>query len=230
MKTLQVGILIPWVNTAMEEEIPYLTHPDIGLHWSRLRPNVLPKDGHDDSYLEHMLVSIPEALSKFDGLNLHVIVLGCTSATLAGCCSKIEIPEPYRNLEFITAFDAVIFQIRKIRAKTLLLFAPYEQDMIEAEVQIFKSRGVDIVKYVSLPYQDQIRYITPMEIYDLFIKEYTPQCDAVFFSCTALYTLEAIDIIKRGLHIEVPLFSSNTAISIMLNDLYNHRCPKITNR
>lgn len=213
-------MLIPWVNTAMEEEIPSLVHPDIGLHWSRLRPKVLPKNGHDTGYLKDMSLSIPEALSKFDGLDLHVIVLGCTSVSFTSSCTEIEIPKTYRRIKFITALDSIILQIKKIKAKRLLLFAPYDKCTIDTEVKLLVSYGVDVVKYVPLIYKDEIRYISAEQIYHTFMKEYSSQCDAVLFSCTALYTLEAIDSIKRGLRIEIPLLSSNNAISNTLNDLY----------
>jgi len=224
VKTLQVGILIPWVNTAMEEEIPSLVHSDIGLHWSRLRPGILPKNGHDISYLEHMLLSIPNALSRFDGLDLHVIVLGCTSANFTGVCSDIEIPGAYRHVKFVTAFDAIVLQIEKIKAKRLLLFAPYDRRTIDAEVGLLESYGVDVVKHVALAYRDEIRFITAEQIYDVFAREYT-ECDAVLFSCTALYTLEAISNIKRELFIKATLLSSNTAISNTLNDFYKQYYP-----
>ncbi|MFH1547513.1 MAG: hypothetical protein ABIC57_03430 [bacterium] len=220
MKVLQVGMLIPWVNTAMEEEIPNLVYSNIGLHWSRLRPNILPMNGHDTSYLESMLSSIPDALSKFDGLDLHAIVLGCTSACLIDSCSDLEISAPYKRIKFITALDAILNQIEKIKAHRLILFAPYDTHTIQAEVELLQSHGVDVIKSVSLAYEDEIRFITSTQIYEVFVKEYTPDYDAILFSCTALYTLKAIDIIKRNLLIETPLLSSNIAISSTLNDLY----------
>lgn len=228
MKRLQVGMLVPWVNTAMEEEIPSLVHPSIGLHWSRLRPRILPRDGHDDSYLEHMLLNIPDALSCFDGLDLDIIVLGCTSASFSTCSPGIEVPDAYKGSRFIGAFDSIILELKKIQAKTLLLFAPYDRLAIDAEAAALEARGLTVVRRVPISYSDQIRYITPEQVCDIFSKEYSPECDAIVFSCTALYTLEAIGMIKRGFRIEVPLLSSNTAISSTLNDLYHH-CSKITN-
>lgn len=225
MKVLQVGMLIPWVNTAMEEEISTSVHPNIGLHWSRMRPKILPKDGHDTSYLEHMLLALPDALSGFDGLKLQVIVLGCTSVSFGNLCSSIKIPKAYRNSRFITAFDSMIFQIKKIKAKNILLFAPYDKSTIDAEADMLEACGLNVVKCIPLTYKDEIRYITTEQVYNTFEKEYTSQCDIVLFSCTALYTLEAINNIKTRLNVEIPMLSSNSAISDTLNDLYHeHLC------
>ncbi len=225
MKTLQVGMLIPWVNTAMEEEIPALVHPDIGLHWSRLRPFILPINGHDTSYLESMLAAVPDALSKFDGLNLHIIVLGCTSASLA--CSSISVPETYRQSKFITAFDAIIIQLNKIAARRVLLFAPYDKRTLAAEVELLKSGGFEVIKSIPLGYNNEIRYISTEKIYSIFVREYTADCDVVLFSCTALYTSEIIDNIKKRLDLKTPLLSSNTAIAQTLTDFFYQNCGDI---
>ncbi|HEC35686.1 MAG TPA: hypothetical protein ENI39_04030 [Anaerolineae bacterium] len=195
MKTFRVGILVPWVNTAMEEGIPNLVHPDIGLHWARLRPKTLPEDGHDTSYLRDMLLSIPKALSRFDGLSLHAMVIGCTSASFIRDHLRVRIPDKYKHLKFITAFDAILLQLQDANVKRTLLFAPYDKKTIDAEVELLQLHGIQVVKSVSLPYKDEIRYITPDQIYDTFMIEYT-ECDAVMFSCTALYTLEAIETIR----------------------------------
>ena len=221
MKAFQVGILVPWVNTAMEEEIPYSVHPDIGVHWSRTRPEVLPKDGHDPSYLKYMLLAVPQALSCFDGLNLQVIVLGCTSVSFSNFCSGIMMPETYQNSRFITTFDSIVLQIRKLNARKILLFAPYDKGTLDAEADMLEANGITIVKSVPLTYKNEIRYISTEQICETFEREYTPQCDAVLFSCTALYTKDAIIKLQKQQKIKTPLLSSNSAISNTLNDIYH---------
>jgi len=220
VKEFQVGMLIPWVNTAMEEEIPFLVNPNVGLHWSRLRPKKLPRNGHDTSYLKDMALSIPEALSRFGGLDIHVIIMGCTSISFTGSTSTINIPIKYKHIKTITTFEAIILQIQKIKAKRVQLFAPYDEGTIAREIDLLKSYGFEVIKSVSLPYSDEIRYISMEQIYNTFIKEYTPKCDTVLFSCTALFTLDLINHIKEYFKIETPILSSNIAISHTLNDLY----------
>jgi maleate cis-trans isomerase len=222
MKEFQVGLLIPWVNTAMEEEIPALVRPEIGLHWSRLRPGVLPRDGHDSSYLESMLSSLPEALSRFDGLNLQIIVLGCTSAGFMGSHASVEIPESYGGSIFLTAFDALVLQLNRVQAKDVLLFAPYERRVIGAEVSSLVQAGMTVIKAVSIDYRDEIRCITSEQICEIFLQEYCLECDAILFSCTALYTVEAINTLRSTFGIKTPLLSSNTAIASTLNDFVSH--------
>ena len=40
MKLKRVGILIPWVNITLEDELGRLIIPEIGLHWSRIEPKI----------------------------------------------------------------------------------------------------------------------------------------------------------------------------------------------
>lgn len=222
MKKFQVGLLIPWVNTAMEEEIPFLVNPGIGLHWSRIRPAVLPRDGHDNSYLEYMLSGIPDALSRFDGLDLQVIVFGCTSASLIESCTRFEAPEAYQHSVFLTAFDTIIFQLNKIQAKTILLFGPYEHSILSVEAGSLQQAGITVRKAVPIEYAGEIRHISADQVCRTFLRESYSKCDAALFSCTALYTLEAIRELRIARAIETPLLSSNTAIADTLNDLYEN--------
>lgn len=221
MKKLQVGILVPWVNVAMEEEIPSLLNQEIGVHWSRLRPSKLPDDGHDSSYLELLLSDVPNALSKFDGLDLDAIVLGCTSASFS-CPFKWEnYYSPQSSpTEMLSAFDTVTIQLRKLGSRKLMLFAPYEASILTKEVSALEQAGFGVIKAIQLGYDKEIRFISPSQICETFAKTYTGGCDAIFFSCTALYTLEAIDIIRQTCDPGIPLLSSNTAIANTLNDLY----------
>lgn len=217
---LQVGLLIPWANTAMEEEIPFLVGPGIGLHWSRIRPAVLPRDGHDSSYVRQMLSGIPDALSRFDGLDLQIIVFGCTSASLMKACVRLEIPENYRRVAFLTALDAVVFQLKKIRAKSILLFAPYEHSLLTTMADALQLAGTTVRKATPIEYETEIRYISAEQVCRTFLREAHSKDDAALFSCTALFTLEAIRELQMALAIEMPLLSSNTAIADTLNDLY----------
>ncbi len=169
-----------------------------------------------------MLQYIPDALSQFDGLNLQVIVLGCTSASFAANRPNINIPERYQYVKFISTFDAIIAQIKKTAAQNIMLFAPYDQYTINAEVELLNSYGINVAKSVSLNYVDEIRYIGEEQTYRYFLKMRSVECDAVLFSCTALYTLKVIRWIKAELDTNIPLLSSNTSIANTLNDLYQN--------
>lgn len=206
----------------MEEELPALVNNNVGLHWARLRPKVLPKDGHDNSYLGNMLLSIPTTLSRFDGLHLQLIFLGCTSISFVKGYRGVKIPELYRDLSLLSAFDAILFQLKEIQAQRIMLFAPYDASTINTEVDLLRKSGVTVAKSVSLPYEHEIRNIDAEQLYNIFLQEYIPETDAVLFSCTALYTLEAIAIIQSKCGTKTPLISSNTSIASTLN----HYCQR----
>lgn len=220
MKRFRVGILIPWVNTTMEDEIPILLHPEIGIHWSRMRPKILPRNGHDTGYMEMMIKDMPYALSKFDGLDLQTLVLGCTSASIMETSKLIKIPKKYRDFRFISAFDSVIGQLTKLSAKSIMLIAPYDVKTIEAETFALKKAGFLVKKSVILDYDHEIRFIPPSNIIEIFLKEIIEGVDAVFFSCTALNTVTAFSELQNSHNVTIPLLSSNIAIAREINDQY----------
>ena len=222
MKNFRTGMLVPWVNTTMEDEIPTIVDSRIGLHWSRLRPNYLPHDGHDSSYLTQLLDDVPNALKKFDGLDLNTIVLGCTSASIIDGCKSLEIPDNYRTKNFITAFEAVVSYIKKISAHEIMLFAPYESHVIDDEINALASRDIKVVKAIKIDYVNEIRFISPSDLYKIFLAEYSNRCDGVFFSCTALYTLDVISYLQQVQDVHTPIFSSNIAIAMTINATYEN--------
>lgn len=218
MKKFQAGIVIPWVNTAMEEEITEFVHPNVGVHWTRVRPEKLPKDGHDSSYLKSMMASIPMALSRFDGLKLDIIVIGCTSISFTNT-STLEIPQKYNHTPVVSVFDLIMLQLQKMGIKTLLLFAPYDRSTIDCQISIFNKNKITVLKAIPLHYKEEIRYITIDDIFDNFAAEFPIQdCDAVFFSCTALYTFEVFKKIKTTFDIKIPILSSNSVIVDAINN------------
>jgi len=125
MKEYKVGLLIPWVNTAMEDEIPLLVNKRVGLHWSRIKPSKGPKDGHDDTYLDSMIEDIPNALSRFGELKLDLVILGCTSATITNEEKNLSIIWKNQKARYVSTMDAMVAQLRKYGAKKVMLFAPY---------------------------------------------------------------------------------------------------------
>jgi maleate cis-trans isomerase len=126
MCPFQVGALVPWVNTAMEEELPFLVGSSIGLHWSRLRPQMLPMNGHDPSYMKSMLDAIPDALSEFDGLRLDAIIFGCTSAE---ACYDMSLYQRV-GCEYFTALRSLIYATKSAGVHNISLLSGYKSKRI----------------------------------------------------------------------------------------------------
>jgi len=221
MKEYKVGLLIPWVNTAMEDEIPLLVNKRVGLHWSRIKPSKGPKDGHDDTYLDSMIEDIPNALSRFGELKLDLVILGCTSATITNEEKNLSIIWKNQKARYVSTMDAMVAQLRKYGAKKVMLFAPYTKEMISSEISLLERFNITVSKAVRIDYFDEIRHIRPVDIFNTFMREYKSGPDAILFSCTGMYTLEAFKKIHRGINLSVPLISSNSAIGSIINDMYS---------
>lgn len=221
MKPYQVGILVPWVNTAMEEEIPLLVNPAIGLHWMRVRPTTLPIDGHDTSYLKGLLEGMPSALTGFDGLNLQLIMFGCTSASVLSKTIGPVLPSNYQDAALWTAMDSLVYQLNRLNAESITLFAPYENAVLNSQARMLEESGIRVRKTVQIYYQSEIRHISTNVICDALSKELKHQDDVAVISCTALHTLAAVRRLRVRFDVKMPLITSNTAIAFSLNDFFN---------
>lgn len=214
-KIFRVGMLIPWVNTAIEDEIPLQVNNNVRLHWTRLKPTIMPKDGHDENYISSILRQIPSGIDSFEGIKLDAICLGCTSASFVDSFYEFEDKSQIKSF---TAFEAIISHLQNLNAKKIVLFAPYSIHSIQKEVQRLMEYKIQAVRTIQIHYEQEIRYITKNQLCDIFQNSKTDDVDAILFSCTGLYTMELFEEIKSDMGLSTPLISSNLAIVRMIND------------
>jgi maleate cis-trans isomerase len=147
-------------------------------------------------------------------------VIGCTSLSVA--CTEPAISKLTamgRPLPVITAFSAILARLEKVRASRILLLAPYDSQTLEKEANLLEACGYTVVKRVQLGYEKEIRFIETDYLCEEFMQHYSTGLDCAVFSCTGLYTVEAINRLTILLDNHCVLISSNTAIAAMLNDM-----------
>lgn len=220
VKEYRVGMLIPWVNTVMEDEIPLQIDRQIGLHWTRLRPKLLPNDGHDNSYMASMIKQIPSGIASFDGIPISAICLGCTSASFDNSFGCLKQNNKSSQIKFFTAFEAVIIKLKKLNAKKISLFAPYDLGTIKNLIKGLSENGIEVINSTQIQYKKEIRNIRQQDLKKLLSMTEIKNVDAILFSCTGLYTMNLFKEIKDEFNLKTPVLSSNSSISDLINSLY----------
>ncbi|GAB2763936.1 hypothetical protein [Streptomyces bullii] len=200
-----VGVLLPWANVAVEEELPQLGEPGVVFHYARLVP-ASRTTAVDDSFWHGLRAAATGAVDSMRHLPLDAVVLACTSAGFTG--------GPALPPGVITAFDALTTVLHRRRLARIALATPYPQPVTRAEAEALGTHGIQVLAHASLGLDDGYPAITPRQILDLCAglpQTALARADALVLSCTGWRTLTAATALQERLRI--PLISSNLAMA-----------------
>jgi len=204
------GVIVPWMNRAVESELPYTVPRDLALHWARVRPVVLPDGPDDDSYISSFVDAIPAAVQDLAPTDIHEIVVACTSVALVA-------PDMLSEWGLLGVTDCILEDLSRHRSRRLLVASPYSIDLAEKLCDFLEESGFCVTKYVPISCTGEYRDIAIEDIRSRILESSDGDHDSVVLSCTALHT--------QGLrkHLMLagesrPLISSVSAISASLTD------------
>lgn len=198
------GVLVPWMNRTVEDELPQLLlNVGVGLHWARLRPNPLPSGPDDETYLARMMGEVPDALASLAPTDLDLLVLACTSAALGPMAVRTRVP-------MVTAFDCVL---EVLGDGPVMLCAPYSWSLIEQMAEALEVAGHPVLVKARVNPKGEFRDVTAAEIAQTIAAAWTPSVEKIVLSCTALYTLGLTARLKLDHGIQTPIISSIEAIA-----------------
>jgi maleate isomerase len=208
-----IGVLVPWANVVVETELPQWGRGRTVWHYARL----VPEHGGtalDEDFLSGLVEAVPGALHQLSRLSLDRVYLACTSAafTRLDRLAEVTAGSPVR---VVSAFEAILAQLRAYDARKIALATPYPPEVTEAEVAQFAERGVTVTGSVSLGLADAYAEVAVHEQVALvgqLGKEAVQQADAVVLSCTGWPTRAAIKMLRRRLGRLVT--SSNAAMAL----------------
>lgn len=200
-----MGVLLPWANQAVEEELPQLGEPGVVFHYARLVP-ASRTTAVDHSFWHGLRAAAIGAVDSMRHLPLDATVLACTSAAFTG---GPELPP-----RVITAFDALTTLLHRRRLTRIVLAAPYLQQVTRAEAAALGERGIQVLAHASLGLDDGYPAIRAQQILDLCAglpPAALAGADALVLSCTGWRTLTATTVLQQRLGI--PVISSNRALA-----------------
>jgi len=202
--SLRVGVLVPWANTAVEQELPGWAG-DVVYHYARLVP-AERTTALDDSFLGGLASAVPAALGQLDRLPLAGVLLACTSVGFSGLADDLPA--------VVSAFDALLVELRRQRARRIVLATPYPELLTLREVSAFAAAGVGVLDHISLGRVDDLGSIPAADVVDLLDRldpSAIAEADAVVLSCTAWHTAGLLGDLYRRHH--RPVISSNLALA-----------------
>jgi maleate isomerase len=207
-----VGVLVPWANSVVEAELPRWGGSALIWHYARLMP-LSGATALDEQFLTGLLDAVPSAVAQLAALPLRRVYLACTSAAFMfprqAKAAASEAPVPV-----ITAFDAIIAELRLRQAHRIVLLTPYPDAVSAAEAAMFSEHGIIVTGWATLNLRDGYPAISPAEILGLARKagdRAIAGAQAIVLSCTGWPTFGLEDALKQELGRE--MISSNLAIA-----------------
>lgn len=211
MKTLRIGLIIPWMNTTLEDELSTAFPPHVGLHWARIAPTQWPADSHDESYLAGMYDDIHRARASFTGIQLNAIIIGCTSLSFSRKTSD-ALFNCARRERWVTVQDTIMASWHRKHLNSTYLFGPYGKDVLDQGASELERSGIPLADCYRIPYTKEIKDITTEQVVDYIINQNLPHSACVIVSCTALYSLRIPNLLELSGRSDLTVISSNGSI------------------
>jgi maleate cis-trans isomerase len=218
MKTCRAGLIVPWMNTALEDEISSTNLQGMRVHWARIMPSSWPTDSHDETYLSSMYADIKRARRSFTGISLDTVIIGCTSLSFARDTTE-ELALHARIEGWKTVQDTIIASWKRRNLAPTYLFGPYSNDILQSGGASLSADGVPIAGIQQIPFSKEIKDISQPFLAEKILDANLPAHSIIILSCTALYTMEIPTLLKRQGRGDLEVISSNLSIIEYLTGL-----------
>jgi len=213
-KVRRIGVLAPPGNVAMERELSLFLPPGVVMNHNRLSR---PGSAISRESLLAMGESVERAAHDLAQAYPEVINYGCTSGSfLEGIGQEAKLAEKITQVTGIPAFTtstAVVEAFRALKIATLFIITPYPDAVNEHEFAFLRHYGVKLAGSDSFRCEssEAIRAVSSEQVAAMALKNRAEMagCDALFLSCTNLYTMDQIAQLERELGL--PVISSNQA-------------------
>lgn len=198
------GVLVPWANTVVEDELPAYAQGSAVFHYARLVP-ANRSTALGEGFLGGLRDAVPAALAQLERIDLDTVVMACTSA---GFTAPGHPP-------VASSFDALCTVLSGHGAKRIVLATPYPHPTTDREADAFAAAGIEVAGRASLGLDDDYARIEPGQIkalLDQIDPDAFADADALVLSCTGWPTGALIGETQDALGI--PVLSSNLATAI----------------
>jgi maleate isomerase len=213
----RIGVIVPFSNTNLESDMILLRPADASLHFARAGGYDLDATPDSDQMRKFALTSLEATVSSLAAARPHVILYGCTSATIAhGREFDLQFARSIERLAgvpAVTAAGALVEALESLGVRRIAFSSPYVEALNRETSEFLESCGFRTVSraYVG---EDLGNYgqgaLTPEEIFDLGCRADHNEAEALVLSCTDMRAVEAIEALER--HLRKPVVTSNQAL------------------
>jgi maleate isomerase len=203
-------VLLPSEPT-IEDDMRLMAPAGVGLHFSRAP---MP-EGCTVANLAAMKSGLTDAAALLlPGFKIDVVCYACTSGSMVMGEEAViaELQQAVPGRQATTLVTGCVEALRKLNARRIVIGTPYLDEVNSVVAEFFRNKGFEIlaIEGMNLVLDNDITRVTPRYIAEFASAIDHPRADAVFISCGALRTIEALEAIERATG--KPAVSSNQAM------------------
>ena len=213
----RIGVLVPYTNVNLEADLTMLRPDGVSFHYARLGgydideiPDEKQMAGLGDAPLD-------EPLRLIAGVRPHLVMYGCTSATLThGVAFDRELAARIgtdTGAKTVTAAGALVHALKSLGIRRIGFSSPYVGAINEQAIDFLADAGIETIARAdigrALGNYGQGELI-PDEVFDLGMRADHEDAEAIVLSCTDMRSAETINRLEDAL--DKPVVGSNQAM------------------
>jgi maleate isomerase len=211
----RVGVIVPSLNTTVEDDLRGFLPPDVGYHITRVR---LRKTGGVVTHaaLLQAAEEAPESAGLLADALVDAIAFNCTGSCVEGGQGSneriVERIGAATGIPATTTILALLQALRALRVRRLVHVCPFTASFGDDEARYLRDAGFEVVETVAMNHVDArlVAKLDPQVFVDCAVAHDRGDADAVFLACANARTLEAVQAAEARLG--KPVITSNQVV------------------
>jgi maleate isomerase len=211
----RVGVIVPSLNTIVEDDLRAFLPREVGYHVARVRLRKTDGVVTHEALLE-AAAEAPQSAGFLADALVDAIAFNCTGSCVEGgqgsneriaaqILSATGIPATTTILALIEAF-------RALRVGRLVHVCPFTASFGNDEARFLREAGFDVIETVAMNHVDArlVAKLEPQVFAEFALRHDRPDADAIFLACANARTFEAIEAAEARLG--KPVITSNQVV------------------
>jgi maleate isomerase len=204
----RLGFVLISNDATIEDDMRKMAPEGVGLHFTRA---AMPNECTVASLASMEAGLAAAAANLLPGFDVDVVCYACTSGSVVIGEDRVvaELLRPFPERKATTLLTGVIEGLRALGASRIVLGTPYLDEINTAEAVYLRDKGFDVLNTqgMNLTYDTDMVRVTPKYLVEFAQAIDHPDAEAIFISCGALRTIDAIEAIEQATG--KPVVSSN---------------------
>jgi maleate isomerase len=211
----RVGVIVPSLNTIVEDDLRTFLPGEVGYHIARVRLRKTDGIVTHDALLE-AAEKAPQNAGLLADASVDAIAFNCTGACVEGgqgsnerIAARIAAAT---GIPATTTILALLQALRALRVQRLVHVCPFTASFGNDEARFLREAGFDVVATVAMNHVDArlVARLDPHVFVDCALQHDRADADAIFLACANARTLEAVEAAEARLG--KPVITSNQVV------------------